>query len=74
MNNAERIRVDLIESIGVQISNLQAISNLVYALGEYSKAFEIKDNVLCYVSELIAQVSVELGELEKLVEEFASLA
>ena len=63
MNNAQRIH--LIDSISMQISNLQAISNIVYALGEYSKDIPLSPNVLGYTSELIAQVSVALEELEK---------
>lgn len=63
MNNAQRIH--LIDSISMQISNLQAISNIVYALAEYSKDIHLSPNVLGYTSELITEVSVALEELEK---------
>lgn len=62
MNNAQRIH--LIDSISMQIRNLRAISNIVYALG-HSRDTCLSSNVLGYTSELIAQVSVALEELEK---------
>ena len=61
MNNAQKIH--LIDSISMQISNLQAISNIVYALGQ-SRDTCLSPNVLAYTSELIMQVSVALEEVE----------
>ena len=56
-------KIEILDTLNNQELYLQAISKLVYGIGEYSRNFQIAPNELCYLSNLIELVAQELENL-----------